>query len=174
MPLSILVSESSFVVGRFHEYVISKQSPSQLPKKKTLLLLNSQLLKKKTTKATSIQNPTNMSRPNSPKSGRPNSPKSNDCRFGDQDDTIKERVAGLGEMFPTVITTPIAAVGRFFTSAFNFVCDASWVFFTTLAILYGPVVFETENQRRHDQVGTTNKSEETGQGDSKSASKHSE
>lgn len=71
----------------------------------------------------------------------------------DPDQPLKEHDAGT---FPDFIREPLASVGNFVSTVFNVVCDASWVFFTTLAILYGPIVFEAERQRDpHAQADKT-------------------
>lgn len=53
------------------------------------------------------------------------------------DETWMERFVGLKEMFPA----------QFLTSSYFIICDASWIFFTTIAMVFGPVLFENERQR---------------------------
>jgi len=69
-----------------------------------------------------------------------------DCANQD-DETVQERVIGLTEMIPKCIRQPIGKLGRCLWSVYQTVCGGSWVVFTTVAIIFGPVVFETERQR---------------------------
>lgn len=48
---------------------------------------------------------------------------------------------------PAAIREPFAALKNFVVAAYQVLCDASFVFFTSLAVVYGPVMFETERQR---------------------------
>jgi hypothetical protein len=48
--------------------------------------------------------------------------------------------------------SPVRAVGRFLSSFYQHCCNASWIFFTIIAITMGPVVFETERQRQIPEV----------------------
>lgn len=48
---------------------------------------------------------------------------------------------------PAAIRGPFVALKNFIVASYQIICDASWVFFTSLAVVYGPVMFETERQR---------------------------
>lgn len=50
------------------------------------------------------------------------------------------------------ILSPVRAIGRFLTSFYQHCCNASWIFFTIVAITMGPVVFETERQCQVPEV----------------------
>lgn len=48
---------------------------------------------------------------------------------------------------PAAVREPFVAFKNFVVAAYQVLCDASWVFFTSLAFVYGPVMFEAERQR---------------------------
>lgn len=64
------------------------------------------------------------------------------------DETLKERLWGLTEMFPERLRTVCGAVTSFSVSSvqniYQFSCNASWIFFTSSMILFAPIIFETE------------------------------
>lgn len=63
------------------------------------------------------------------------------------DETVQERIAELKQIIPDAVSKPIGSLVRFLGNAIQVTCEASWIFLTTILILYGPVVFETENER---------------------------
>lgn len=71
------------------------------------------------------------------------------------DETIGERLIGLTEMIPA----PIVEIGKLFWKTFEITCDASWVFFTTFAIVLGPAFYEAECQRLNRQQQTKTSSD---------------
>lgn len=58
-------------------------------------------------------------------------------------ETIEERVVGLTEMIPDAV----GKLGQLLWKSFLITCDASWIFFTTIALVLGPVIYEREWQR---------------------------
>lgn len=71
------------------------------------------------------------------------------CKSSDAepDETFTERILGLSEMVPPEVLDQFKQIGNFLLSAYRTTCEASWIFFMTVAILYGPVLYETERQR---------------------------
>lgn len=72
--------------------------------------------------------------------------------YDEPEETLMERLAGLKEMF----LDEFGGFGKFLCSSFGSLCNASWVVFTTVAILGGPVIYETERQRI-DEAPVTSK-----------------
>lgn len=62
------------------------------------------------------------------------------------DETFLERVKSLSSIFPPSIQKPFRTVKETIIKLYQCTCDASWIFFTIVAITYGPVIFETERQ----------------------------
>lgn len=77
------------------------------------------------------------------------------------DETLAERIIGLTEMIPPEIRIQFKRFGNFLLSAYRTTCDASWIFFTTGAILYMPILFETERQRDFQSPNGNKKTDET-------------
>lgn len=64
----------------------------------------------------------------------------------EEDETFSERLLGLLEMIPQSVRSPLGIISRCVWSAHQTICDASWVFITTLAILFGPAMLEAERE----------------------------
>lgn len=64
--------------------------------------------------------------------------------FDEPDESILERIAALKEIFPENF---VDNVGSIISTAFDIVCDASWIFFSSAIILLGPIIFEHERIR---------------------------
>lgn len=72
----------------------------------------------------------------------------------DFDETVLERLVGLTEMFPTFVQ---AGTAKLFHSTFSsvkglysFARSASWILFSTSAILFAPVIFEVERAQMEE------------------------
>lgn len=77
------------------------------------------------------------------------------------DETLVERIVGLTEMVPLEVRIKCKRAGKFFLSIYRGACDASWIFFTTGMIFYGPVLYETERQRQIELPTHSKKVDET-------------
>lgn len=119
------------------------------PKSPLSAQLRSQKSFKSTFPSPEIQIPWKISKASSKMSRKASPTRSSSPQKPEPDESFKDRLFALSEMFPAAI---FSSAGRFFVTAFQIICDASWVFFTTLAIIYGPIVFETENERRNSAV----------------------
>ncbi|XP_017775992.1 PREDICTED: mitochondrial import receptor subunit TOM22 homolog [Nicrophorus vespilloides] len=64
------------------------------------------------------------------------------------DETLSERLLGLGEMFPDSVRKVSCAVAENTTAGvknlYNFSRNALWIVFSTSIILFAPVIFEVE------------------------------
>lgn len=81
--------------------------------------------------------------------------KSKEDDFDDEpDETLSERLWGLGEMFPEGVRNLSGAVTNFSVASvktlYKFTCSASWIFFTSSMILFAPVVFEVERAQMEE------------------------
>lgn len=76
------------------------------------------------------------------------------------DETFSERLLGLLEMIPASVQAPLGIFAKCVWSAYQTACDASWVFITTFAILFGPAMLEAERQYQ-DSLDKTNKNQQT-------------
>lgn len=70
----------------------------------------------------------------------------------DTDETLQERICGLGEMFPKTLRNQLGSFWRFLSNLYQSTCDASWLFFILLAIAAGPALIEIENQRENQKL----------------------
>ncbi|XP_057372818.1 mitochondrial import receptor subunit TOM22 homolog [Daphnia carinata] len=72
----------------------------------------------------------------------------------DFDETVLERLVGLTEMFPTFVQVGTAKLVRgTFSSVkglYSFARSASWILFSTSAILFAPVIFEVERAQMEE------------------------
>lgn len=70
------------------------------------------------------------------------------------DESLKERLWGLTEMFPDRLRSACGAVTDFSVSSvkniFSLSCNASWIFFTSSMILFAPIIFETERAQMEE------------------------
>lgn len=77
------------------------------------------------------------------------------------DESIMERLWGLTEMFPEPVRNFCGAVSDYTVSgiknAYQFSCNASWIFFTSSMILFAPVIFETERAQMEEMQRTQQK-----------------
>lgn len=85
----------------------------------------------------------------------PSAIKSKEDDFDDEpDETLSERLWGLGEMFPEGVRNLSGAVTDFSVASvktlYRFTCSASWIFFTSSMILFAPVVFEVERAQMEE------------------------
>lgn len=79
----------------------------------------------------------------------------NDIKHNEE--TWLERLDGLKEMFPD----EFGRFGNFLFSSYKTICEASWVVFTTVVILLGPIMFESERLRLELELDGSNNVEET-------------
>ncbi|EFX69667.1 hypothetical protein DAPPUDRAFT_62022 [Daphnia pulex] len=74
--------------------------------------------------------------------------------FQDFDETVLERLVGLTEMFPTCLQVATAKLfyGTFSSAKgfYSFARSASWVIFSTSAILFAPIIFEVERAQMEE------------------------
>lgn len=59
----------------------------------------------------------------------------------------EDAAEAVKRMIPGKIRKSFDVTKGFLWSAYQFVCQASWVFFSILTISYGPLLFENELQR---------------------------
>ena len=64
--------------------------------------------------------------------------------FDEPDESIFERISALKEIFPENF---IDNVGSVISTAFDIVCEATWILFSSGIILLGPIIFEHERMR---------------------------
>ncbi|CAG9800370.1 unnamed protein product [Chironomus riparius] len=64
--------------------------------------------------------------------------------FDEPDESIFERISALKEMFPEIL---VDNVGSVISTAFDIVCEATWILFSSGIILLGPIIFEHERMR---------------------------
>jgi len=69
-----------------------------------------------------------------------------------EDETAKERLAALSEMFPDPKVGVLGAIGRAVKEFYLFACNFSWNFAIAAMIFSGPVVFENERAARSQQI----------------------
>ncbi|KAG8235299.1 hypothetical protein J437_LFUL014937 [Ladona fulva] len=78
----------------------------------------------------------------------------NDSDDEDLDETLAERLWGLTEMFPERVrdTTYIVTTSAWSTvkGLYKFGCNASWIFFTSSALLFAPVIIEFERSQMEE------------------------
>lgn len=79
----------------------------------------------------------------------------NDIKHNEE--TWLERLDGLKEMFPD----EFGRFGNFLFSSYKTICEASWVVFTTVVILLGPIIFESERLRLELEIDGSNNVEKT-------------
>ncbi|XP_071443598.1 mitochondrial import receptor subunit TOM22 homolog [Hetaerina americana] len=72
----------------------------------------------------------------------------------DLDETLSERLWGLTEMFPDKVRETTGVVSSAAWTAikglYKLSCNASWVFFTSSAILFAPVIIEIERSQMEE------------------------
>lgn len=72
----------------------------------------------------------------------------------DLDETLAERLWGLTEMFPDRVRETTYNVTSASWSAvkglYKFGCNASWIFFTSSALLFAPVIIEVERSQMEE------------------------
>lgn len=78
----------------------------------------------------------------------------------EDDEMFSERLLGLIEMVPESFQAPLETFGKCIWSGYQTLCDASWVFITTAAILFGPAMFEAERQNQ-DSHNKSDKNQHT-------------
>lgn len=90
------------------------------------------------------------------------------------DETVSERLWGLTEMFPEPVRKVCGALTEFSINStkgiYRFTCSASWIFFTSSAILYAPVLFETERAQMEEMNRTQQRNVLLGPGSAMGAS----
>ncbi|XP_012256399.1 mitochondrial import receptor subunit TOM22 homolog [Athalia rosae] len=79
----------------------------------------------------------------------------------EEDESIVERLAGLTEMFPEDVRRLGCTVGSslcsFVKGLYGFSCSATWLFFSSTAILFGPIIFEVERAQMEEVQRTQQK-----------------
>ncbi|XP_046403512.1 mitochondrial import receptor subunit TOM22 homolog [Ischnura elegans] len=72
----------------------------------------------------------------------------------DLDETLSERLWGLTEMFPDKVRETSGVVANATWTAikglYKFSCNASWIFFTSSALLFAPVIIEIERSQMEE------------------------
>ncbi|XP_058805275.1 mitochondrial import receptor subunit TOM22 homolog [Phymastichus coffea] len=72
----------------------------------------------------------------------------------DEDETIIERLVGLTEMFPQPVRnmTYNTAIGvkKCMKGLYSLSCTATWLFFSSSAILFAPLIFEIERAQMEE------------------------
>merc|ERR1712135_150271 len=72
----------------------------------------------------------------------------------DVDETILERLIGLGEMFPASVQNMTSKLIFGSISSvkglYSFARSASWIVFSTSAILFAPIIFEVERAQMEE------------------------
>lgn len=72
----------------------------------------------------------------------------------------EDAAEAVKRMIPGKIRKSLDVTKGFLWSAYQFVCQATWVFFAILTISYGPIVFENELQRNSQLEESNGKPEE--------------
>ncbi|KAG7204238.1 hypothetical protein KM043_002066 [Ampulex compressa] len=72
----------------------------------------------------------------------------------EEDESLSERLLGLTEMFPEEIRSfgynLGSYVGTCVKGLYSFSCSATWLFFSSSAILFAPIVFEVERAQMEE------------------------
>jgi len=72
----------------------------------------------------------------------------------EEDETLAERLVGLTEMFPEEVRKLGYNFGsglyRCVKGLYGFSCSATWLFFSSSAILFAPVIFEIERSQMEE------------------------
>ncbi|KAF7989066.1 hypothetical protein HCN44_007376 [Aphidius gifuensis] len=72
----------------------------------------------------------------------------------EEDETIAERLLGLTEMFPEDVRRVVWNLGTGLTSGlksfYSFSCSATWIMFSSSAILFAPILFEVERSQMEE------------------------
>ncbi|XP_015604411.1 mitochondrial import receptor subunit TOM22 homolog [Cephus cinctus] len=79
----------------------------------------------------------------------------------EEDETLAERLVGLAEMFPEDVRKLGHATGTCLCACikglYAFSCTATWLFFSSSAILFAPIIFEMERAQMEEMQRTQQK-----------------
>ncbi|XP_066601255.1 mitochondrial import receptor subunit TOM22 homolog [Prorops nasuta] len=79
----------------------------------------------------------------------------------EEDESLSERLVGLTEMFPEEVRNFGYNVGSCLYTCvkglYSFSCSATWLFFSSSAILFAPIVFEVERAQMQEVQRTQQK-----------------
>ncbi|XP_015519107.1 mitochondrial import receptor subunit TOM22 homolog [Neodiprion pinetum] len=79
----------------------------------------------------------------------------------EEDESLVERLVGLTEMFPEDVrrlgNTLGSSLCSFVKGLYGFSCSATWLFFSSSAILFAPIIFEVERAQMEEVQRTQQK-----------------
>ncbi|XP_008546972.1 mitochondrial import receptor subunit TOM22 homolog [Microplitis demolitor] len=79
----------------------------------------------------------------------------------EDDESLAERLIGLTEMFPDEVRNFGYNLGSYFTSRikalYKFSCSATWIVFSTSAILFAPIIIEMERAQMEEMQRSVQK-----------------